>query len=116
VLFSWLLGFGATLAEPALATLAITVEKLSEGTLKKGLIVGSVGVGVGSGIALGVLKIVLKLPLMPMLIAGYTICGLLTIPSSEVSFQGLGFVFQGFGFGCFVAHGTHSLRVSPLAR
>lgn len=45
---------------------------------------GSVGVGVGTGIALGVLKIVLKLSLMPMLIVGYSICALLTIPSPEV--------------------------------
>ena len=33
--FAWVLGFGATLAEPALFTLAITVEKLTHGRLSK---------------------------------------------------------------------------------
>lgn len=30
VVFTWVLGFGATLAEPALSTLAVTVEKLTD--------------------------------------------------------------------------------------
>lgn len=84
LLFSWLLGFGATLAEPALSTLAITVEKLTDGGLKRGLVVGSVAVGVGTGIALGVLKIVAGLPLLPMLLVGYAIVCVLTLFSPEV--------------------------------
>lgn len=67
------------LAEPALSTLAVTVEKLTAGGLKRQLVVGSVAVGVGSGISLGVLKVVLGLPLLPMLIAGYSVCAILTL-------------------------------------
>lgn len=84
VCFAWVLGFGATLAEPALATLAITVDNLSKGALSRRQVVLSVALGVGTGTALGVLKIVLQWPLLPMLIAGYLIAAILTIPSNEV--------------------------------
>ena len=57
-LFAFFLGYGATLAEPALNALGATVEKITSGAFKKSLLMHTVAFGVGLGIASGVLKIV----------------------------------------------------------
>ena len=41
-LFAWILGFGATLAEPALNALGATVENLTNGSFKKSMLMYSV--------------------------------------------------------------------------
>ena len=49
----WVLGFGATVAEPALNALGITAEKLTNGVFKKRTLILAVSTGVAFGIALG---------------------------------------------------------------
>ena len=63
-LFVWLLGLGATLAEPALNQLGITTEELTKGVFKRVLVLGSVASGVSVGVMLGALKLVLELDSM----------------------------------------------------
>jgi hypothetical protein len=82
--FTWLLGFGATLAEPALATLAVTVEKLTDKGMTQRQVVYGVAVGVGTGTSLGLLKIVNGWALMDLLIPAYVFALALTIPSQEL--------------------------------
>eukprot|EP00960_Hanusia_phi_P039631 753961-Hanusia_phi.AAC.4 len=79
-----ILGFGATLAEPALFTLAVTVDRLSRGKISQRQVVLSVALGVGTGTALGLLKIVIGFPLLPLLLAGYTLALLLTTMAGEI--------------------------------
>lgn len=81
--FAWLLGFGATLAEPALNALGMTVENLTNGAFKKSLLMYAVSFGVGCGIALGVVKIIFDIPLGYLLIPGYALAVILTFLSSE---------------------------------
>jgi hypothetical protein len=83
VIFAWILGFGATLAEPALNALGLTVENLTNGAFKKSLLMYAVSTGVGCGIALGVLKIVYDIPVAFLIIPGYLVAVVLTIFSSE---------------------------------
>jgi hypothetical protein len=83
VLFAFVMGYGATLAEPALNALGVTVEELTAGTFKKSLLMQAVAVGVGSGIALGVTKIVLDIPLTWLLVPPYIILILITGFSTE---------------------------------
>jgi len=83
VLFAWTLGFGATLAEPALAALGFTVEELTQGAFPRRLLIVAVAVGVAFGIALGVLKLVYGWGLAGFLIPGYSLLLLLTFLSSE---------------------------------
>lgn len=83
LLFSFALGFGATLAEPALNVLGETVERLTNGAFKKKTLMMAVALGVGVGIAVGVIKIVFDLPLGWILIPAYFMALILTILSSE---------------------------------
>jgi hypothetical protein len=82
-LFAWILGFGATLAEPALNALGLTVETLTNGAFRKSLLMYAVAIGVGFGISVGVLKIVFEVPLVWLIIPGYLIAIVLTAISSE---------------------------------
>jgi len=81
--FAFLMGYGATLAEPALNTLGATVEDLSVGTFKKSTLIQSVAIGVGVGILIGVIKIIWSLPLIWLLIPPYLILLILTAISTE---------------------------------
>ncbi len=83
IIFSWLLGFGATLAEPALNALGMTVENLSNGAFRKSTLMNAVSVGVGCGIALGVAKITFAIPIAYLIVPGYSLAILLTALSSE---------------------------------
>jgi len=81
--FAWFLGFGATIAEPALAALGITAEKLTNGIIRKKALIMTVSFGVAFGIALGLAKLIFNLPLVWLLFGGYTIAAILTIISTE---------------------------------
>lgn len=83
VLFAFFLGFGATLAEPALNALGLTVENLTNGAFKKSLLMYAVSFGVGIGIAVGVSKIIFSLPLAYILVPGYALALVLTFLSTE---------------------------------
>jgi hypothetical protein len=82
-LFAWFLGFGATLAEPALNALGMTVENLTNGAFKKSMLMYAVSVGVATGIGLGVLKVIYGWNLAYFLIPGYVLLLVVTHLSSE---------------------------------
>lgn len=82
-LFAWVLGLSATLAEPALNALGMTVQNLTNGAFKKSMLMGAVAFGVATGIMLGVLKLIFDFHIMYILIPGYTIGLILTLLSTE---------------------------------
>jgi hypothetical protein len=81
--FAFILGFGATLAEPALNALGTTVQNLTNGAFKKSMLMYSVAGGVAVGIALGIAKVVLGFDLMKVLLPLYLVGVTLTIFSTE---------------------------------
>jgi hypothetical protein len=83
LLFAWVLGFGATIAEPALNALGITAEQLTNGVFKKRTLIIAVSVGVACGIALGLAKLIFDLPLIWLILPGYLVAVGLTLFSSE---------------------------------
>jgi hypothetical protein len=83
VFFGFMMGYGATLAEPALNALGVKVEELTVGTFKKPLLMQAVAIGVGVGIAFGVLKIIYDWPLIWMLVPPYILLIAITVISSE---------------------------------
>ena len=81
--FAWFLGFGATLAEPALNALGMTTEQLTNGVFKKKTLINAVSLGVGFGIAIGVAKLIFDLPLVWLILPGYLLAMVLTFFSTE---------------------------------
>jgi hypothetical protein len=83
VIFAFILGYGATLAEPALNALGATVEKITVGAFKKSLLMQAVALGVAMGIGTGVAKIAFNLELTWLLVPPYLLLIPITLISSE---------------------------------
>ena len=83
VIFGGILGFGATLAEPALNALGTTVQNLTNGAFKKSMLMYSVSFGVAFGIGLGVIKLIFGFHLAFLLVPFYILGVILTIFSTE---------------------------------
>jgi len=82
-LFAWILGFGATLAEPALNALGLTVQNLTNGSFKKSMLMYSVSFGVAVGITLGIIKLIFDFSILYILVPGYVAGIILTYLSTE---------------------------------
>lgn len=84
IVFAFFLGYGATLAEPALNALGHTVENVTVGVFQKKLLMHVVAVGVGLGIAAGVAQMTFaSLSLTMLLIPPYLLLLFLTVISTD---------------------------------
>lgn len=76
--FAFVLGYFATLVEPALRTLALEVEEVSVGAIPTKTLIHAVAVGFGIGMALGIFKILNNIPtskiVMPILVLAIVLC------------------------------------------
>ncbi|HOB91210.1 MAG: DUF1538 domain-containing protein [Bacillota bacterium] len=75
----FIMGYGVTLAEPALHSLGLQVEEYSAGLVTKNVVIHSVAIGVGLAILLGLLKIIFRIPLIAMVGPLYAIAILLAL-------------------------------------
>lgn len=83
LIFAFIMGYGATLAEPALNALGMKVEEITIGTFKKSVLIQAVAIGVGIGMTCGVVKIIWDVPLLWLLGPPYILLLYLTKVSSE---------------------------------
>lgn len=83
LLFAFGMGYGSTIAEPALKALGRTVEDLTVGTIKGSSIVCAVSIGVGIGLLAGVVRILYDIPMIWMLLPPYLLLFPLTLASDE---------------------------------
>lgn len=83
LVFAFGLGYGSTLAEPALRALGRTVEELTVGTIKRVGVVRAVSIGVGVGLVIGVSRILYDLPMIWLLLPPYLLLLPLTFWSEE---------------------------------
>jgi hypothetical protein len=90
VAFGVALGYGATLAEPALRILADRVEELTGGVLGTTLFVQTVAIGVALGLAVGSARIVLGIEITPFFIPALALALVLTFFAPE-RYTGLAF-------------------------
>ncbi len=82
-LFAFGLGFGSTLAEPALRALGAKVEDISVGTIRGKGVVHAVSIGVGLGLMVGVARILYNIPTLWLIIPPYVLLLWLTWTSEE---------------------------------
>ncbi|MDF3128373.1 DUF1538 family protein [Kiritimatiellaeota bacterium B1221] len=82
-LFAFGLGYGSTLAEPALRALGHTVEEISVGTIRSRNVVLAVSLGVGLGLMAGVARLLYDIPTFWMLLPPYLLLLPLTYFSEE---------------------------------
>ncbi|HLE80644.1 MAG TPA: DUF1538 family protein, partial [Dehalococcoidia bacterium] len=83
IAFAFILGYGATLAEPALNALGLTVEEVTAGAFKKFLLMHAVAFGVGLGLAVGIAKIMFNWPLEYLVLPSYAFLTIVTLFSEE---------------------------------
>jgi hypothetical protein len=83
LLFAFVVGYGASLAEPALMSLGITVEEVTAGAFKKFLVMHTVGIGVGLGLIIGVARILFGWSSLSIMLPSYGLVLLLTLISDE---------------------------------
>jgi hypothetical protein len=69
----FLLGFVATVAEPAIKVMNEKVEKVTSGKVSKRTMLLTLSIGVGISIALSMLRILLGIPLFYFLVPGYVL-------------------------------------------
>lgn len=83
VIFGIILGYGATLAEPAFNVLGQQVEDVTQGAFKKWLFCQAVALGVGMGAGFGMISLVYQVDLLILLLPPYVLLFVLTIVNSE---------------------------------
>ncbi len=83
LLFAFGLGYGSTLAEPALSALGRKVEDITVGTVKRKGVVRAVSIGVGLGLVAGMVRILYDLPTIWLIVPPYLLLLLLTYWSEE---------------------------------
>ncbi len=88
LIFAFGLGYGSTLAEPALNALGRNVEVITVGTVKGRGVIRAVSVGVGIGLIAGMIRIIYAVPMIWLLAPAYLLLIPLTI-WSDSDFAGI---------------------------
>ena len=82
-LFAFGLGYGSSLAEPALHALGRTVEAMTVGMVKERQLVRIVALGVGLGLMVGIIRIMFTIPTVWLLVPPYLLLLPLSILGDE---------------------------------
>ncbi len=83
LLFAFGIGYGSTVAEPALRALGRMAEDISVGTIKSVFVVRAVSIGVGFGLLVGVIRILYDIPMIWMILPPYLLLFPLTLVNDE---------------------------------
>ncbi|MCC5925025.1 MAG: DUF1538 domain-containing protein [Bacteroidetes bacterium] len=73
LLFSFILGFVVTVAEPDVRVLASYVDTASEGAVDRNILVYAVALGLAFFVAVSMLKIIFSIPIIYILTVGYAV-------------------------------------------
>ncbi len=87
----FVIGYLATLAEPALHALAMEAEEISVGALPKQVLIQAVAIGFGTGMALGIAKILFQISSTTIIIPLVFITIILTYFAPEGIVGGIAF-------------------------
>jgi hypothetical protein len=81
IIFSFVLGFAVTVAEPDVHVLSDYVAEVSEDTISKWQLILPVAVGLGIFVALSMIRIALRISIKWILFAGYSLVMILALSS-----------------------------------
>lgn len=85
-----LLGFVAAIAEPGVRVLGAQVEEASSGAIKQNVILYTLAIGVAVFVSLGMARIIYGIPLLYIVIPGYTLL-IVLLRFTEPSFSAIAF-------------------------
>lgn len=83
LLFMFVMGVGATMAEPSLNALGRKLEEMTGGAYKGSFLIKTVAFGVGIGMVFGFARILFDFPIFPLLVVAYSITLILTAFSDD---------------------------------
>ncbi len=83
ILIGFAVGYGGTLVEPALRSLAMQVEEISQGAIPQNVLLHGVAIGFGSGMALGLYKIISNIPFVKVVLPLLLLIVVLAIVTPE---------------------------------
>jgi len=96
--FGFLLGFITTWSEPAVRILCDQVEEASSGSIHKRAVLYAICIGVAFFVALGMARIVYSIPLLSILLPGYTLA-IVILWFTKKEFVGIAFDAGGVATG-----------------
>jgi len=96
--FGFLLGFITTWSEPAVRILCDQVEEVSSGSIPRRTVLATICIGVAFFVALGMARIVYSIPLLYILIPGYTLA-LVAVWFTQKEYIGFAFDAGGVASG-----------------
>lgn len=94
----FMMGFVATLVEPAVKILCYEVEQSSGGAIMEGLVLYTLATGVGAAVALGMTRIIYGFPIQYLIIPGYLLILIIMI-FTPPNFVGIAFDSGGTATG-----------------
>ena len=84
ILFGVVVGFVIVRAEPAVSVLTEQIEEMTEGSLKKSLLVNTIACGVAVAVAIAITRVMTGIPITWFLIIGYLIAVTLMIFTPKI--------------------------------
>ena len=84
ILFGIVVGFVIVRAEPAVSVLTEQIEGMTEGSLKKSLLVNTIACGVAIAVAISITRVMTGIPITWFLIIGYSIALILMIFTPKI--------------------------------
>ena len=84
ILFGIVVGFVIVRAEPAVSVLTEQIEEMTEGSLKKSLLINTIACGVAAAVAIAITRVMTGVPITWFLVIGYGIALLLMIFTPKI--------------------------------
>jgi len=82
IIIGFILGFAVTFAEPDVQVLSMQIDTVSNGAVERLLIVSSISLGVGIFLTFALLRIIFKIKIRYLLLAGYLLIVILSFLTS----------------------------------
>ncbi|NCA96735.1 MAG: DUF1538 domain-containing protein [Bacteroidia bacterium] len=73
VVFGAIIGMSAVLLEPAVHVLVSQIENITEGTIRKGIVLGAIAIGAGLAMSFSMMRLILQISIIYFVIGGYLI-------------------------------------------